>query len=75
MHSPLFRALHALPVGATHFEPTTLAGFAGVMRRVSARSRRPAELSGRAFSCGLFTAVSAANPGDVRYLVGVERTA
>jgi len=45
------------------------------MRRVSARSRWPAELSGRAFSCGLFTAVSAANPGDVRYLVGVERTA
>lgn len=53
---------------------TTLDGFAGVQRGVTAKSRRPSSMNGMEFTCALFTAVSCSKAGDIRYLVAVERT-
>jgi hypothetical protein len=53
---------------------TTLDGFPGVQRGVTAKSRRPSSMEGMEFTCALFTAVSCSKAGDIRYLVAVERT-
>lgn len=73
-YNSLNHKLMAMRHGDRIYVETTLAGFAGVQRGVSAKSRRPSSMAFMEFSCALFTAVSCSKAGDIRYLVAVERT-
>lgn len=68
--------LSTFEVGERRYVETTLARYAHTMRTVVApRSRRPDFMSGMEFSSSLYTAISAAEAGDIRFLICVERTA
>ena len=64
-----------LDVGGRLYEEHPLDECVGIQRLVATRSRRPTSMEGMEFITGLFTAIAAAQIGDVRYLVCVERVA
>lgn len=65
--------LSKLEVGDRAYFETDLSRYSTLQRSVSAKSRYPEAMRGMEFSTQLFTAVSAARAGDIRYLVCVER--
>jgi hypothetical protein len=66
--------LESFELGERRYEETGLEQYPNDMRTMNAPiSRRPATLKKRKFKTELFTAVSAATSGDIRYLICVER--
>lgn len=61
-------------IGEIRYLETNLDKFSQDMRTINTpKSRRPAAMSDMEFTTQLFTAVSAAKAGDVRYIIAVER--
>ncbi len=66
--------LESFELGEKRYEETSLEQYPNDMRTMNAPvSRRPPSLKKRKFKAELFTAVSAAMAGDIRYLICVER--
>jgi hypothetical protein len=61
-------------LGERRYVDTTIVRYAHDMRTINTpKSRRPDMMAGLEFTTQLFTAISASNAGDVRYLIAVER--
>ena len=65
--------LRKMEVGERLYFETTYENYPQDMRHMNTpKSRRPAELQGREFTCTLFTAVGS-KVSDIRYLICLER--
>lgn len=68
--------LSTFAVGERRYVETDLQSYPNVMRTFNTpKSRRRGVVEAMVFSTSLFTAVSAAKAGDIRYIVCVERAA
>lgn len=77
MHRDSWNAwLASFDLGERRYLETSLESYPAMMRVANTpKSRRPQEMEGMEFTSTLFTAISAAQAGETRYLICVERTA
>lgn len=68
--------LSSMEVGERRYVEVAFEDRQQMMRTINTpKSRRPASMDGMMFSVTLYTAIAAADCGDIRYLLAVDRNA